>query len=385
MNVQSLRRGLADARRLVVKVGTQVLVGRDGRPDLERISTLVEQIAALRRDQQRDVVLVSSGAIGAGLEALRLNRRPKTLPGLQMAAAVGQSRLMATYDRLFGERGCTVGQILLTHDDLKHRVRHLNARNAMMQLMRSGVVPVVNENDAVSVDEIRFGDNDQLASLVSMLIDAELLVLLTTTDGFRAPISDKNRRTKRVPYLPAVTDVELQQVWTKKSELSTGGMQSKLQAAQAAADVGVNVVIADGRRADVITEILAGKDVGTLIGAADQGSAPRVRSRKRWIGYFQRTQGALLVDDGARRALCERKKSLLPAGVRQVQGRFDVGAVVSIKDPGGKAFARGLVEYSSDDIETIKGHRSSEIVKLLDGKPYDSDEVIHRDNMVVFD
>jgi len=330
------------------------------------------------------VILVSSGAVGAGMEALKIKTRPHALPDLQMAAAVGQSRLMARYDRAFSRRGCTIGQVLLTHDDLRHRQRHLNARNTMMNLLRHGIIPVVNENDAVAVDEIKVGDNDELASLVTMLVDAELLVLLSRTNGLRAPSADASHRTVRVPYLRRVTDTERRLTWGKGSTMSIGGMATKLDAAQAVVEVGAAAAIADGRKADVLDRLFAGADTGTLIGdpLAHRTRGSALAHKKRWIAFFQRSQGTLLVDDGAARAIDGQGKSLLPAGIRQVEGQFDIGAMVTVKSLDGHAIARGLVEYTHEEIGRIKGRRTSEISHILGARPYD--EVIHRDNMVVF-
>jgi glutamate 5-kinase len=382
MQVDEQRQALIQLKRVVVKVGTRVLVDRRGRPDPRRMDALVQQLVRLRACG-REVVLVSSGAIGAGIEALKMKRRPHALPDLQMAAAVGQSRLMARYQQLFARKGCTIGQVLLTHDDLRHRVRHLNARNTVMNLLRHGIVPIVNENDVVSVDELRVGDNDQLASLVTMLVDAELLVLLSSTNGLRAPAGNGGR-TRRVTFLPRVTERELQWSWGRGSKLSIGGMTTKLQAAQAAVDTGAAALIADGRKADVLDRVFAGDDVGTLIGHPGHlRSRGALASKKRWIAFFQRAQGRLVVDDGAARAIAEQGRSLLPIGIRQVDGQFDIGAMVSVDGLDGRHVARGLVEYSAAEIDQIKGHRTGEIARLLGSCPYD--EVIHRDNMVVFD
>jgi glutamate 5-kinase len=371
------RNELAKCKRLVIKVGTRVLVDRRGRPDLDRMRALVEQMAALRAGGYQ-VILVSSGAIGAGIEALSLARRPTALPELQMAAAVGQSKLMAHYDALFGEFGVAVGQVLLIHSDLKDRRRHLNARNTMMALLRNGIVPVVNENDVVAVDEIRFGDNDQLASLVTMLVDADLLLLLSTTNGLRAPVPGEGKRTRRIPFLSKIDDEALALAWGKGDQLSTGGMKTKLEAARSVVEVGGAAIIADGRKSDVIKDILSGKDVGTLFGHP----GPRIlASKKRWIAFFQRPTGHLIIDEGAERAILRQGKSLLPIGIRAVEGQFGLGATVNIKNEEGKLIARGLAEYTSDEIATIKGHRTAEIPKLLGDRPYD--EVIHRDNMVL--
>lgn len=371
------RSELAQCKRLVIKVGTRVLVDRRGRPDLARMRALVQQMSALRQKGYQ-VVLVSSGAIGAGIEALGLARRPTALPELQMAAAVGQSKLMAHYDALFGEFDASVGQVLLIHSDLRDRRRHLNARNTMMALLRNGIVPVVNENDVVAVDEIRFGDNDHLASLVTMLVDADLLILLSTTNGLRNPAAPSGGRSLRIPFLAQVDDHALALAWGKGDQLSTGGMKSKLEAVRSVVDVGAAAVIADGRKPCVIEDILAGKDIGTLFG----NPGPRLLgSKKRWIAFFHRPTGKLTIDDGAQRAIVQQGKSLLPIGIIGVEGRFEAGATINIRNESGQIIARGFAEYSSEEIAVIKGHRTSEIPSLLGDRPYD--EVVHRDNMVL--
>ena len=375
-SIAQYRERVRTARRIVIKLGSRVLVQQTGRPETRRISGLVRDIVACQQDG-REVVVVTSGAIGTGMEHLGMKQRPKTLPELQMAAAVGQCRLMALYGRLFAAGRCKIGQVLLTHEDLKHRVRHLNARNTMLAMLRAGIVPIVNENDVVAVDEIKFGDNDLLASLVVHLIQADLLILLTTTDGLREPAG--GGRTRRVAFDESVTDEVLSLAQGKGSELSTGGMASKLQSARAAAQTGGCVVIADGRRAGVVSGILAGRDVGTLIGPEDAGNA--LNGRKRWIAYFHKPQGVLVVDEGARLAIAQKGKSLLPIGIKAVEGEFGVGAAVEIRGPDGVVVARGLSDYSSEDVRRIKGCHTSDLKRILGAEAYE--EVVHRDNMVV--
>ncbi len=373
-----IRKRLEQAGRVVVKMGSRVLVEANGRPHLTRIARLVDEIAALHQ-AGREVVVVSSGAVAAGMEALGMKARPATLPDLQMAAAVGQSRLMAQYDEFFAARGCTIGQVLLTHADLKDRTRHLNARNTMMNLLRHRIIPVVNENDVVAVDEIKFGDNDMLAALVALLTQADLLLLLTTVNGLREP-AEKTGRTRRVSFLSRVNAAELAHVRGAGSALSTGGMASKLDAAQAAADGGVPVVIGDGRKPGTIPAIVAGHDVGTLIGTPAMGATP-LRGRKKWIAFFHRAQGELIIDDGARRALVEQGRSLLPIGVREVHGNFPKGALVNVRLADGTLVARGLSDFDSASLGMIRGCKTSEIAGLLGSKDYE--EVIHRDNLAL--
>jgi len=374
------RQELAQARRIVVKIGSRILVQRSGRPEMHRIRFLARELAKLRQ-AGREVVFVTSGAIGAGMEVLGMQRRPTSLPELQMAAAVGQSRLMTRYDKLFARERCKIGQVLLTYDDLKQRSRHLNARNTMLTMLSAGVIPIVNENDAVAVDEIlaKFGDNDLLASLVVHLINADLLIILTTSDGLRAPTAAG--RSRRVAFLESVTPEVLAMASGKGSALSTGGMATKLEAAHAVVKTGATVVIADGRQSGIIGKILAGADTGTLIRPAADQCVKSFTGRKLWIAFFHKPKGALIIDDGARRAIERDGKSLLPIGIKKVDGEFEAGAAVDIKIADQTLIARGLVSYSSRDIRLIQGHRTDAIAGILGKANYE--EVVHRDNMAV--
>ncbi len=363
-----------------MKIGSRVLVQRNGRPDARRMAALVDDLAALRRDG-REVVVVSSGAIACGLQALGMKKKPEDLPTLQMAAAVGQSRLMAAYDKLFTRKKCRIGQVLLTHDDLEHRRRHLNARNTLLKLLECDVVPVINENDVVSVDEIKFGDNDALGSRSAMLLEADLLVLLTTVDGFHA--TDAKGRSRRIPFLPDVTADVLAHAKGKGSAFSTGGMASKLTSAIEAARMGTPVVIANGRKDGILRKIVAGANVGTLIPGAD-GTADAtgaLNHRRRWVAFFHHAHGQLVVDDGARDALLKRGKSLLPVGIRDVAGDFASGDLVEVLDLAGRRIAQGLSEYSSAEVRLLKGLKTDKIRELLGHAA--PGEVIHRDNLVV--
>lgn len=372
------RKQLTSSRRVVVKIGSRVLVQRNGRPDTRRMAELVAGLAALRREG-RDVIVVSSGAIACGLQALGMKKKPTDLPTLQMAAAVGQSRLMAAYDRLFARRKCRIGQVLLTHDDLEHRRRHLNARNSMLKLLEHGVVPVVNENDVVSVDEIKFGDNDALASRTAMLVQADLLVLLTTVNGFHAV--DARGRRRRVDFLTDVTAETLSHATGKGSFFSTGGMASKLTSAAEAARMGTTVVIANGRQTGILPRILAGANVGPLIPASPAKPNGGLSHRRRWVAFFHHAQGRLTIDDGAREALLKRGRSLLPVGIREVSGDFSPGDLVDIVDLAGQPVAQGLSEYSSAEIRLLKGLKTDRIRELLGTEA--PGELIHRDNLVV--
>lgn len=371
------RQLVTQARRVVVKVGSRVLVQRSGRPDGRRLEALTAALEGALRGGS-EVVLVSSGAIAAGVEALGLARRPQRLPELQMCAAVGQSRLMAIYARLFGQYKRVVGQVLLTHDGLRQRARHLNARQTLLQLLRRGIVPIINENDAVATDEIRVGDNDVLAALVAVLVQADLLVLLSTTDGLRAP--SRGRGTRRVSYLPDVAEEHLRLAVGKGSALSTGGMGTKLEAAGRVARVGIPCVIADGRKPDTLGRILRGESVGTLI-AAPMDTQQRLVGRKRWIAFFQRAAGSLWLDAGAAQAVSAGGRSLLPIGISAVEGEFAEGAVVILRGSDGREIGRGLSAYASGDLRRIIGRRTAEIAGLLGRCDYE--EAVHRDNLVL--
>lgn len=326
---------LGKAHRLVIKIGTGLLTDSQNRLAHDRIERLVEQVAALHQ-QKRQVMVVSSGAIGAGMAELGLKQRPKRLDELQAAAAIGQSKLMAVYDAVFEKSGIHVAQVLLTHDDLKNRTRHLNARNTLETLLTRGVVPIINENDTVSVDEIKFGDNDRLAALTATLIDAELLVILSHVDGLLkdgAPVSAVVEITRDIEQLAGGTD----------RETSVGGMKSKIEAAKIVTRAGIPMIIANGERDNILTDLLAGKEVGTIF--VPQTS--KLASRKRWIAFFQHPAGIVVVDDGAKIALRDAGKSLLAKGVVRTEGKFVVGDVVSICDRNGAEFARGLVRDGS--------------------------------------
>ncbi len=376
----SERKKLTSAHRVVVKIGSRALVQSNGRPDTRRMSALVDGIAALHREG-REVIVVSSGAIACGLQALGMKKRPDDLPTLQMAAAVGQSRLMAAYDKLFTRKKCRIGQVLLTHDDLEHRRRHLNARNTMLKLLEHGVIPIINENDVVSVDEIKFGDNDALASRSAMIVEADLLVLLTTVNGFRA--TDAKGRSRKVDFLPDVTSETLSHAKGKGSAFSTGGMASKLTSAAEAAHMGTTVVIANGRQDGILQKIVSGANVGTLIPASGTATdTPNAMNhRRRWVAFFHHAQGRITVDDGAREALLQRGKSLLPVGIRDVSGDFSPGDLVEILDLAGQRIAQGLSEYSSAELRLLKGLKTEKIRELLGTES--PGEVIHRDNLVI--
>lgn len=323
------------------------------------------------------MIIVTSGAVGAGLSRLGQTERPKSIPERQAMAAIGQGLLMQTYENLFSQYGHTVAQVLLTREDITDRVRHLNARNALYALLRHGVIPIINENDTVSVEEIQFGDNDRLAALVSGLVDAELLILLSDVDGL---YSADPRIAPDAELISLVTDIDGLDVSVggPGSRFGSGGMASKVQAARIATQAGCTMVVANGSQPGVIHSILAGEPVGTLF-VAD--SERRLDMRKRWIALFQSPQGDLIVDPGAVRALAEQQKSLLPIGVTDVVGRFHRGDLVRVCDHDGDEVARGLVNYSASQIRQIQGLSSDAVRQRFGDDAYQ--EVIHRDNLVV--
>ncbi len=378
MTVDLLRQEIAaEATTMVVKVGTRVLTDAAGRLDPAQIANLAEQMHGVI-SSGRKVVLVSSGAVASGMGRLGLARRPTDLAHLQAIAAIGQSLLVEAYERELSARGYHAAQILLTADDLNHRTRYLNARNTLLTLLELGAVPVINENDTVAVEELQttFGDNDRLAAMVTNLIRAPLLVLLSDVEGLYN--GDPQQPASRV--IPTVAKLDrsvFELVRDRTTGLSKGGMASKLEAARMATAAGGNVIIARGKAPNVLLRIIAGETVGTLFLA--QGRA--VAARKRWIGFTAAPKGKLIIDAGAVRAVEVLGRSLLPAGIVAVEGRFRKGDVVSVHDTSGREIARGLVNYDHEETVRIKGLHSKRIAEALGYSPYQ--EVIHRNNMVV--
>jgi glutamate 5-kinase len=370
------RRQLGRVRRLVVKVGTGLITRPGLGPDPERIAALAGEIASVR--EGREVVLVTSGAIATGMVRLTLAARPRSIPEKQAAAAVGQSALMWHYEQAFKRHGVPVGQVLLTAQDISDRARYLNARNTLLALLRFGVLPVVNENDTVAVEEIKVGDNDNLSALVASLIEADLLVLLTDVDGLYTSDPAKDAAAVKLDTVDAITDEIERLVWRSTSAGSVGGMATKLQAAQKAAAAGVPMVIASGRAQGVLARILRGETAGTYFAP----KADRLGARKRWIAFAVPPQGRLTVDAGALEALTRQGRSLLPSGVTKVDGDFAAGEVVAlVGEADGRDFARGLVNFDASELRKIQGAKTREIEQRLGYKSFD--EVIHRDNLVV--
>jgi len=361
---------MSRVRSVVVKLGSNVLADETGLLDQTQIRSIAEQVMDLE-NRGRRVVIVSSGAIAAGMGELELGSRPEALPHLQACASVGQSKLMMMFDGAFRAHGRHAAQILLVRDDVEDRTRYLNIRNCITALQDYGAVPVVNENDTVSVDEIRFGENDVLAAMVTNLLRADLLVLLTTVDG----VFRDTGRTHRFDVVEDMAEV-MAAADQGRSSLGSGGMPTKLEAAGMVVAAGEMAAIANGRTPDVLTDLVAGEPVGTLF----VPTAEKMNARSRWIGLTRRPRGTVRIDAGAARALRDRK-SLLASGITEVDGAFARGDVVAIVGPDGEPIAQGLANFSADDVKKIKGLRSSEFAAVLGDHQYD--EVIHADNLVL--
>ena len=355
------REALKETSRMVVKFGTGILTSRSKQIDPGQIEQLVSQVAA-QRQAGREIIVVSSGAVGAGMGVLAMDKRPTDLSNLQACAAVGQSQLMSTYTKLFSRHNMQIAQVLLTHDDLEDKDRHLNARNTLVSLLNKGVVPIVNENDAVSYTELKFGDNDWLAALVACLLPADLLVILTTVDGLV-----KNFGKKKPSTIPVVEkiDADIQKLaGGTSSATAIGGMEAKLRAARMTARTGIPMVIASGRKKRTLANILVGQDEGTFF----VPRPGRLKGRKRRIAFFHHPKGSLWVDNGARDALRDKGKSLLPPGVARCNGDFTRGDVVRICDLNGTEFSRGISRFDAEEIRARK----------LKGI-----EIVHRNDLVI--
>lgn len=363
------------AQRIVIKVGSSVLAGKRGL-DLGIINRLCDEVSLLR-EQGRQVVIVSSGAIASGISKVGLRGMPKTIPQKQAAAAVGQGSLIQAYEEAFSHYDLKVAQILLTSDDLTNRRRYLNARHTLQTLLEWGIIPIVNENDTVVVDEIKFGDNDNLSALIAQLIEADLLVALTDMDGLYDSDPRENQDAKIIPIVHRI-DREVEGfAGERPGGLGTGGMLSKLMAAKKVTSAGVPMIIGNGRNRYVLKQIFDGEEVGTLFLPAER----RLPSKKQWIAHTLKPQGEVIVDAGATKALKLRGKSLLSTGIVSVRGSFEVGAPVRCLSSEEEVIGIGLVNYGSEEIEKIMGVRSNLIEEVLGYKH--SDEVIHRDNFVL--
>lgn len=371
------RATLKDVKRIVIKVGSSTITYGNGKRNFSRIDRLAREIADLA-NQGKEIILVSSGAVAVGVDRLGLAAKPKTIPGKQAAAAVGQGVLMHTYEKIFAEYGQIVAQVLLTRMDSVDRHRYTNSRNTFLALLEHKVIPIVNENDVVAIDELKIGDNDNLSALVAGIIDADLLIILSDIDGLYTANPQNDPNAKLVPEVTDITPEIEASAGDAGSKVGTGGMFTKIQAAKMATSSGINMVIASGEEKDAISRILDGEEIGTLFVSREN----RLQFRKRWLAFGARIAGKIVVDDGCAKAV--RKAggcSILPAGITDVEGEFEAGNTISVVNKTGHELARGLANYSSEELDMIKGAKTSEIENILGHKHFD--EVIHRDDLVI--
>lgn len=362
-------------KRLVIKIGSNILASAEQGLDTRRLHAIAKDISHVM-DSGYQVVLVSSGAVAAGLKKLGLKEKPHDIKLQQAAAAIGQSSLMWAYEHNFAKFDKKAAQVLLTRDDIADRLRYINAKNTLFTLLSYGVIPLINENDPIAVDEIKFGDNDMLAALAAGLVEADMLVVLSDVDGLysKDPKLKSSKLIKRVEQISP--DIE-KRAGGRGSVVGTGGMYSKILAAKQATDHGIPVVIMSGKKGGLLARLISGHEVGTYFEPKKQ----RMSSRKGWIAYGVRSRGTIHIDDGAVKALTSMGRSLLPSGITKIEGQFKVGDYVRCVSKEGRKIAKGLTNYSSDDLEHIKGKKTSDIEKVL-GYKY-SDEVIHRNNLVL--
>lgn len=369
------REELVQARRIVIKVGTSTLTHSTGKLNLGRVDRLARELTDLV-NQGKEIILVTSGAVGVGMDRLGLKERPRTIPEKQAAAAVGQGILMHIYEKTFGEYGQVAAQVLLTREDSVKRSRYANSRNTLLTLISMGVIPVINENDAVAIEELKIGDNDTLSAMVASIVEADLLIILSDIEGLYTANPQSDPDAKLIPIVLDVTPEIEALAGGAGSKFGTGGMYTKIQAAKIAVSSGVPMVIATGARDGVISAIAAGGDVGTMFVSREN----RLQIRKRWLAFGARIKGSVNIDDGCEKALLDGA-SLLSAGIVSAKGEFNSGDTISVVNRCGREVARGIAYYSSDEVVRIVGCHTNEIADILGYKSYD--EVIHRDNMVI--
>lgn len=377
LNNEVSREALKKAKRIVIKVGTSTITYANGKRNFSQIDRLAREISDLQ-NQGKEMVLVTSGAVAVGVDRMGLLGKPKTIPGKQAAAAVGQGVLMHTYEKFFADYGQIVAQVLITKTEAIDRHRYTNTRNTFMELMRQRVIPIVNENDVVALDELKIGDNDNMSALVAGIVDADLVIILSDVDGLYTANPQTHPDAVIVPEVAEITPEIEASAGGVGSARGTGGMATKIQAAKAATSSGIHLVIASGTEKNAITRVLQGEELGTLFVSREN----RLQFRKRWLAFGAKIAGSIVVDDGCAKAI--RKAggcSILPAGVFAVQGEFLPGSTVSVIDKDAHELARGLVHYSSAELEQIKGCNSGEIANILGHKNFD--EVIHRDDLVI--
>lgn len=377
LNNEASREALKKAKRIVIKVGTSTITYANGKRNFSQIDRLAREISDLQ-NQGKEMILVTSGAVAVGVDRMGLPGKPKTIPGKQAAAAVGQGVLMHTYEKFFADYGQIVAQVLITKTEAIDRHRYTNTRNTFMELMRQRVIPIVNENDVVALDELKIGDNDNMSALVAGIVDADLVIILSDVDGLYTANPQTHPDAVIVPEVAEITPEIEASAGGVGSARGTGGMATKFQAAKAATSSGIHLVIASGTEKNAITRVLQGEELGTLFVSREN----RLQFRKRWLAFGAKIAGSIVVDDGCAKAI--RKAggcSILPAGVFAVQGEFLPGSTVSVIDKDAHELARGLVHYSSAELEQIKGCNSGEIANILGHKNFD--EVIHRDDLVI--
>lgn len=377
LNNEASREALKKAKRIVIKVGTSTITYANGKRNFSQIDRLAREISDLQ-NQGKEMILVTSGAVAVGVDRMGLPGKPKTIPGKQAAAAVGQGVLMHTYEKFFADYGQIVAQVLITKTEAIDRHRYTNTRNTFMELMRQRVIPIVNENDVVALDELKIGDNDNMSALVAGIVDADIVIILSDVDGLYTANPQTHPDAVIVPEVAEITPEIEASAGGVGSARGTGGMATKIQAAKAATSSGIHLVIASGTEKNAITRVLQGEELGTLFVSREN----RLQFRKRWLAFGAKIAGSIVVDDGCAKAI--RKAggcSILPAGVFAVQGEFLPGSTVSVIDKDAHELARGLVHYSSAELEQIKGCNSGEIANILGHKNFD--EVIHRDDLVI--
>lgn len=371
------REALKAAKRIVVKVGTSTITYSNGKRNFSQIDRLARELSDLQ-NQGKEMILVTSGAVAVGVDRLGLAKKPDTIPGKQAAAAVGQGVLMHTYEKFFADYGQVVAQVLLTKTESLDRHRYTNSRNTFMELLRQRVIPIVNENDVVALDELKIGDNDNMSALVAGIVDADLVIILSDVDGLYTANPQTHPEAELVHTVTEITPAIEESAGGAGTLRGTGGMATKIQAAKAATSSGINLVIASGTEKNAVPRIVAGEEIGTLFVSREN----RLQFRKRWLAFGARIMGSIIVDEGCCKALHKAGGcSILPAGITGVEGSFEAGSTVSVKDAQGHEMARGLVHYGSEELEKIKGCRSGEIEELLGHKNFD--EVIHRDDLVI--
>lgn len=370
------RERLREAKRVVVKVGTSTLVRTSGKPDFRRMDRLVREIADLK-NEGREMVLVSSGAIAIGMDSIGLRQKPAEIPARQALAAIGQSSLMTLYKKFFADYGQTAAQVLLTKENAARHHQYANSRNALLELLSMGAVPVINENDVVAVDEIKIGDNDTLSATVATLIDADALLILSDIDGLYTANPQEDKTARWLPEVAEITPAIERMAGGAGSSFGTGGMATKIEAAKIAVNAGATFVIAPSARNDVISAVLAGEPVGTVFSAKEA----HLRQRKSWLAFGKRIAGDVVVDEGCEAAMRAHGSSLLAAGIVAVEGDFAAGTTVRVLSARQQEIARGIVNYSAAQIAKIAGRQSRDFASLIEGEI--RDEVIHRDNMVL--